>query len=160
MGSWGTLGPALLSLAGVVLGAGGSLFGQYLVSRVSARQVEVQEAAAHRAEVKDAVLRLVGVALRLEKSALTRSEGGGADADLGQLVDELWLAQAEIDLAARSESLRGAAYRYAFSLAAAARGDTADVSELREPQARFMDAAYGDMWPGLRRADGDASVPR
>jgi hypothetical protein len=31
MGSWGTLGPALLSPAGVALGAGGSLSGQYLV---------------------------------------------------------------------------------------------------------------------------------
>jgi hypothetical protein len=162
MGSWGTLGPALLSLAGVALGAGGSLFGQYLVSRVSARQLEVQESAAHRAELKDAVLKFVSIALRVEKAALTRPDAGGttADSELGRLVDDLWLAQAEIDLAARSEPLRGAAYRYALRLAEAARGEIADASALREPQVRFMDAAYGDMWPGQRRTDGDLGTPR
>ncbi|CAL9645125.1 hypothetical protein [Streptomyces sp. enrichment culture] len=160
MGSWGTLGPALLSLAGVVLGAAGSLFGQYLVSRASTRQLEVQEAAAHRAELKDAVLKFVGIALQLEKLALPHSRTDGtdrtaaADPELGRLVDDLWLAQAEIDLAARSEPLRGAAYRYASRLAQAARGEAADASALREPQVQFMDAAYADMWPGQRRADG------
>jgi hypothetical protein len=78
----------------------------------------------------------------------------------GRLVDDLWLAQAEIDLAARSESLRGAAYRYAFRLARAARHETADASELRGPQAEFMDAAYDDMWPGQRRTTGDDATPR
>jgi hypothetical protein len=87
----------------------------------------------------------------LEKVALTRSDAGGtaADSDIGQLVDDLWLAQAEIDLAARSEPLRDATYRYAFRLAEAARGEIADASALRGPQVQFMDAAYGDMWPDL-----------
>lgn len=162
MGSWGTLGPALLSLAGVALGAGGSLFGQYLVSRASARQLEVQESAEHRAELKDAVLKFLSLASQLEKAALTRSDGGGtlAGAELGQLVDDLWLAQAEIDLAARSEPLRGATYRYAFRLAEAARGEIADASALRGPQVQFMDAAYDDMWPGQRRAAGDPATPQ
>ncbi|WP_234362716.1 hypothetical protein [Streptomyces formicae] len=157
MGSWGTLGPALFSLAGVVLGAGGSLFGQYLVSRVSARQLDVQESAAHRAELKGAVLKFVALASKVEKRASTHPEGRGTEADaaLGRLVDDLWLAQAEIDLAARSEPLRGAAYRYASRLAEVAGGETADTSVLRGPQVQFMDAAYGDMWPGRRRG-GDA----
>lgn len=109
MGSWGTLGPALLSLAGVALGAGGSLFGQYLVSRAGTRQLEVQESAAHRAELKSAVLKFLGIASQVEKAALARLSSGDAAADpvLDQLVDDLWLAQAEIDLAARSEPLRG-----------------------------------------------------
>ncbi len=64
MGSWGALGPALLSLAGVALGAGGSLFGQYLLSRTSTRQIEVQESAAHRAELKNAVLKFLALRLR------------------------------------------------------------------------------------------------
>lgn len=156
MGSWGTLGPALLSLVGVALGAGGSLFGQYLVSRVSARQLQVQESAAHRAELKDAVLKFLSLASQVEKVALSRPDRGGVPAgdELERLVDDLWLAQAEIDLAAGSEPLRGAAYRYAFHLAEAARGETADASALRAPQAQFMDAAYDDMWPGRRRAVG------
>ncbi|MFC9757785.1 hypothetical protein [Streptomyces sp. NPDC056921] len=122
MRSWGTLGPALLSLAGVALGAGGSLFGQYLVSRASTRQLEVQESAAHRTELKNAALKFLGLASRAEKAALARAGSGGAaaDAELDQLIDDLWLAHAEIDLAARSEPLRGAAYRYAARLGKAA----------------------------------------
>ncbi|WP_244190370.1 hypothetical protein [Streptomyces caeruleatus] len=162
MGSWGTLGPALLSLAGVVLGAGGSLFGQYLVSRASTRQLEVQESATHRAELKNAVLKFLGLASQVEKAALAPSGAGGATADAGldQLVDDLWLAHAEIDLAARSEPLRGAAYRYAARLAEAAKDGISDGSALRGPQARFFDAAYDDMWPGHRRAAGDSVTPQ
>lgn len=110
MGSWGTLGPALMSLAGVALGAGGSLLGQYLVSRASSRQLEVRQSAAHRAELKGVVLKFLSIASQVEKAALARSDSGGTPGgvELGQLVDDLWLAQAEIDLAARSEPLRGA----------------------------------------------------
>lgn len=75
MGSWGVLGPAVLSLVGVAPGAVGSLFGQYLVSRVSARQSEAQEAAAHRAELKG-VIPAYRFAARLTEAA----RGGGADA--------------------------------------------------------------------------------
>ncbi|MFJ6433749.1 hypothetical protein [Streptomyces sp. NPDC091416] len=162
MGSLGTLGPALLSLAGVALGAGGSLFGQYLMSRASTRQLEAQESAAHRAEVKNAVLKFLGLASQVEKAALARSGNGGtaADAELDQLVDDLWLAHAEIDLAARSEPLRGAAYRFAVRLAEAARGGISDGSVLRGSQAQFFDAAYDDMWPGHRRTAGDSVMPQ
>ncbi|WP_247693002.1 hypothetical protein [Streptomyces sp. RM99] len=162
MGSWGTLGPALLSLAGVALGAGGSLFGQYLVSRVSERQLEVQESAAHRAELKAAVLQFVRLASQVEKAVVSRAEADGPESgpELGPLVDDLWIAQAEIDLAARSEPLRGAAYRYAVRLAEVARGEVTDASALRGPQVQFMDAAYGDMWPGRRRGDVDSSSSR
>lgn len=59
--------------AGVALGAGGSLFGQYLLSRTSTRQLEVQESAAHRAELKDAVLTFLALASQVEKAALARS---------------------------------------------------------------------------------------
>lgn len=161
MGSWGVLGPALLSLAGVALGAGGSLFGQYLVSRASARQLEIQESAAHRAELKNVILKFLSIASQVEKAALTRPPNGGTAVDpvLDQLVDDLWLAQAGIDLAARSEPLRGAAYRYAARLAEAARGEIADASALRGPQVQSMDASYDDLWPGQRRAAGDSPAP-
>jgi hypothetical protein len=156
------LEPALLSPAGVALGAGGSLFGQYLVSRVSARQLEVEESAAHRAELRNAVLKFLGLASQVEKAALARAAQGGTAEDEGpdRLVDDLWLAQAEIDLAARTEPLRGAAYRYAFRLTQAVRGETTDASALRLSQAEFMDAAYDDMWPGRQRGSGDTTAPR
>jgi hypothetical protein len=154
MGSWGTLGPAVLSLAGVALGAVGSLGGQYLVSRASRRQLEAQQSAAHRAELKDVILKFLSIASRVEKAALPRPHGGDSAADqtLAQLVDDLWLAQAEIDLAARTEPLRGATYRYASRLAEVARGEVSDASALRGPQIDFFDAAYDDLWPGQRRA--------
>ncbi|POX47692.1 hypothetical protein C3488_22855 [Streptomyces sp. Ru72] len=152
----------MLSLAGVALGAGGSLFGQYLVSRASTRQLEVQEAAAHRAELKNAVLKFLRLASQVEKAAFVRSSSADNSADpvLDQLVDDLWLAHAEIDLAARSEPLRGAAYRYAFILALAVRGEITDAFALRTPQAQFFDAAYDDMWPGQRRTAGESASPR
>jgi hypothetical protein len=155
------LGPALLSLAGVVLGAGGSLFGQYLVSRASTRQLEIQESAAHRAELKNVILKFLSIASQVEKAAPTPQQAGGSAAGsaIGQLVDDLWLAHAEIDLSARSEHLRGAAYRYAARLAEAGRGEMTDASELRRSQVQFFDAAYDDMWPGQRRAAGVFRTP-
>lgn len=154
MGSWGVLGPAVLSLVGVALGAVGSLFGQYLVSRVSARQSEAQEAAAHRAELKGVILKFLEVAFRVKKAALApASPGDGGEAGLAtaESVDEMWLAHAEIDLAARSEPLRGAAYRFATRLTEAARGGGADAAVLHRAQVEFMDAAYDDLWPGRQR---------
>lgn len=154
MGSWW---PALLSLAGVVLGAGGSLFGQYLVSRASTRQLEIQESAAHRAELKNVILKFLSIASRVGKAATLSPDGDStADPVLERVVDELWLAQAEIDLSARSEPLRGATYRYAARLAEAARGELADASALSGAQVQFFDAAYDDMWPGQRRAAGES----
>ncbi|MFH8487727.1 hypothetical protein [Streptomyces longisporoflavus] len=156
------MGPALFSLAGVVLGAGGSLFGQYLVTRASTRQSEIEEAAVHRAELKQVILKFLSIASRVEKAVLThpRADVGAAGTAIDQLVDDLWLAQAEIDLSARSEPLRGAAYRYAARLAEAARGELTDAAALRAPQVRFFDAAYADMWPGQRREAGGVSTPR
>ncbi|GAB7187430.1 hypothetical protein ATKI12_7261 [Kitasatospora sp. Ki12] len=129
------------------------MFWQYLVSRASTRQLAVQEAAAHRAELKDVILKFLSVAFRVEKEASARlpngeRSGGGV---LDQLVDELWLAQAEIDLAARNEPLRGATYRCAARLVEAARGEAAGAPELGRAQVEFMDAASQDLWPGQRR---------
>lgn len=72
-------------------------------------------------------------------------------------VEELWLAQAEIDLAARTEPMRGATYRYAFRLAETARGDAAT---LRGVQTEFMDAAYDDLWPGRQRVTASSDSGR
>ncbi|MFD7528502.1 hypothetical protein ACFV8E_13055 [Streptomyces sp. NPDC059849] len=86
--------------------------------------------------------------------------GGGRDGRLDELVEELWLAQAEIDLAARTEPMRGATYRYAFRLAETARGDDADAATLRGVQAEFMDAAYDDLWPGRQRVTASSDSGR
>ncbi|WP_409471438.1 hypothetical protein [Streptomyces sp. HC307] len=153
MGSWGTLGPAVLSLAGVALGAAGSLFGQYLVSRASARQLDIEQSAVHRAELKGVILRFLGVAFRVQKAALADPPGEDREEDgtLAELVEDMWLAHAEIDLAAGTEPLRGAAYRYAARLTEAANTDAADRAALHQAQVQFMDAAYDDLWPGRQR---------
>ncbi|MCX5329276.1 hypothetical protein [Streptomyces sp. NBC_00140] len=148
MGSWTTLGPAVLSLAGVALGAAGTLVGQYLVSRANARQVEAQESAAHRAELKGVILKFLGVAFQVKKAVPAPSD---ADDSLEGLVEELWLAHAELDLAARTEPLRGAAYRFAARLTDASRSSAVDAAVLHRAQVEFMDAAYVDLWPGQRR---------
>lgn len=59
-----------MSVEGVALGAGRSLFGQYLVSRASTRQLEIQESAAHRAELKNVILKFLCIASQVEKAAL------------------------------------------------------------------------------------------
>jgi hypothetical protein len=66
-------------------------------------------------------------------------------------VEELWLAHAELDLAARTEPLRGAAYRFAARLTEASGGRDVDGDALHRAQVEFMDAAYADLWPGQRR---------
>jgi hypothetical protein len=97
---------------------------QFLASRASARQSEVQQAATHRARP------LVG------------NEAGGT---LDQLVDDLWPAQMEIDLSARTEPSRGAVCRFAVRLTEAAQGEVPDLSGLRGPQVEFFDAAHADL---------------
>jgi hypothetical protein len=154
MDSLGTLGPAVLSLAGVALGAGGSLFGQYLVSRANARQLEAQDSAAHRAELKEVILRFLSLAFQVEKAGAGNTTPAAAPLD--QLVDDLWLVQAEIDLAARSELLRGATYRYARGLSGPVRGESFEHEALHEAQVRLMDAAYSELWPSQPRQAGDA----
>ncbi|MFF8958522.1 hypothetical protein [Streptomyces sp. NPDC014894] len=107
------------------------------------------------------ILKFLSIASQVEKAALTRPAArAAAGLALDRLVDDLWLARAEIDLAAGDERLRGAAYRFATRLAEAARGEIADAPALRGPQVRFMDAAYDDLWPGRRRAAGDSLTPR
>ncbi|MEU3053918.1 hypothetical protein [Streptomyces griseus] len=44
---------------------------------MSARQLKAQESAAHRTELKDAVLKFLGVAAQVEKTALPRTKEVG-----------------------------------------------------------------------------------
>lgn len=83
-----------------------------MVSRASTRQLGIQESAAHRAELKNMILKFLSSASQMEKAELTRATARTEAAPvLDQLVDDLWLVQAEIDLAARNEPLRGATFR-------------------------------------------------
>jgi hypothetical protein len=135
---WSVLVPAVLSLFGVGLGTVGTLVGQHLSSRVSTRQQDAQRWAAHRAELKASVLRFLG--------AVRHVQQGGAGTVTA--LDELWLAQEEVDLVAVSEHLRGATYRYARQVTVTANREpqASDVDDLRRAQIEFMDAARRDLW--------------
>jgi hypothetical protein len=151
MNTWSALLPALLSLVGVGLGTVGTLVGQYLSSRVSTRQHDAQQWAAHRAELKASIMRFVSLVQQVTPPGRPDGRAGTpAQSPSERLVNELWLAQHELDLVAVSEELRGATYRYAQRLTTVAareshqeRGD--DL--LREAQIEFMDAARRDLWP-------------
>jgi len=155
MGTWSALAPALLSLAGVGLGTVGSLVGQHLSSRVSRHQHDAQQWAAHRTELKASITQFLDLVQRVQ--AARRIDGGTrpADSTAERLVNELWLAQHEIDLVAVSEELRGATYRYARCLTVATTGEPHEGNRddfLREAQVAFMDAARQDLWPASRQA--------
>jgi hypothetical protein len=157
METWRALAPAVLSLAGVALGAVGSLLAQHLASRSNAREVEAERRAAHRAELRASIMRLLGSAHRAERAIADAAERGAVarardDQSVVAVLHELWLAQQELDLVAISEPLRGVAFRYTRAIAdtadreLAATGDDAD--DLLDLRIAFMDAARLDLWPG------------
>jgi hypothetical protein len=137
--TWSVLVPAVLSLFGVGLGTVGTLVGRHLSTRVSTRQQDAQQWAAHRAELKASVLQFLGAVRHVQR----------AGSSAGQLLDELWLAQQEVDLVAVSEQLRGATYRYAHQVTATAHRALQDpeVNDLHQAQIEFMDVARRDLWP-------------
>jgi hypothetical protein len=141
--TWSVLVPAGLSLLGVGLGTVGTLVGQYLSSRVSARQQDVQRWAAHRTELKASVLQVLGAVRRVQR----------AGSSAGPVLDELWLAQEEVDLVAVSAELRGATYRYARQVTAVAGREpsASDPDDMHRAQVEFMDAARRDLWPEQQR---------
>jgi hypothetical protein len=51
-----TWSATILPLAGVALGSAGTLVGQYLTTRVTVRREEREQAAAERAERKEAIM--------------------------------------------------------------------------------------------------------
>jgi hypothetical protein len=139
METWSVLAAAALSLLGVGLGTVGTLAGQRLSARTSTQQQDAQRWASHRAELKASVLRFLGAVRQVERT--------GSSA--GPLLDDMWLAQQEVDLVAVSEELRGATYRYARQVTVTANRDVQepDTESPGGTQVEFMNAARRDLWP-------------
>jgi hypothetical protein len=137
--TWSVLAAAALSLVGVGLGTVGTLAGQRLSARTSTQQQDAQRWAAHRAELKASVLRFLDAVRQVER----------AGSSAGPLLDEMWLAQQEVDLVAVSEELRGATYRYARQVTVTANRDVQepDTDGPGGTQVEFMNAARRDLWP-------------
>jgi hypothetical protein len=93
---------ASLSLAGVALGAGGTLLGQYLTTRVTRAEAQATREAALRAERKAAIVEFLAAAQHIEhlceKLWIARLPRNAEETALP--THRMWLLQKTIDLVA------------------------------------------------------------
>lgn len=71
--SWASVSSTVLPLAGVVIGACGTLLGQHLALRVDARREAASRAADQRAERKDAIIGYLSATERVEQHRSQRT---------------------------------------------------------------------------------------
>ena len=65
--SWASVSPTVLPLAGVVIGACGTLLGQYMALRMDVRRESARRAADQRAERTEAIISFLGATERVEQ---------------------------------------------------------------------------------------------
>lgn len=143
MSTSSTLAPALFSLLGVALGSVGTLVGQYLTSRTSLRQLDLQQVAVLRAERKEAIMQFLSVVREVERLGSDMTD---------RLENDLWLAQQAVDLVC-SEPVRGATYRLARHVVDTAQNGPSDLAPGQpapDQMIEFMDAAYRELVPPIR----------
>jgi hypothetical protein len=148
-----TWSATILPLAGVALGSAGTLVGQYLTTRVTVRREEREQAAAERAERKEAIMGFLSSAQTVE-ALLDRCRD-----DLPLTGDEarddlhaLWLSKKGCELVC-SGRLAQAAHDYTLTLQhLVLRGLPGEVSAAkREHRHAFMEAARKEL--GVEGAD-------
>jgi hypothetical protein len=86
-----------LPLAGVALGAGATVWVQRSSVRESRDRLAEQRRTAQRAEVKSSVVGYLETAQHLQ-TKLNEREHGGEVTDLAVLIEQVWLAQEQIDI--------------------------------------------------------------
>jgi len=170
--SWAAVSPAILPLAGVVVGACGMLLGQHQALRVDARREAAKRALDERAERKDAIIGFLGATERVEqhRGQLALEPGHGAG-DLIELMHAVWLAKKIIELVC-SGTLAQAAQDYTLELNRASQdlrpggaGRPSPALSAREQQLRaeFMEAARRELGyagePLQRRTRTEVDVP-
>ncbi|MFG3506238.1 hypothetical protein ACGF5F_12070 [Streptomyces sp. NPDC047821] len=148
-------GGTALALAGVVLGALGTVLGQHLATRVESRRHQWERAATDRAERKAVIMDFLGSAQRIELVLDSRnlglSEACGTDEEA---LHDLWLATKAVELVCATGTA-GAARDYAGALHARVRGGGASAAPAakRERRHAFMEAARRELSgrrPGLK----------
>jgi len=167
-----SLSSTVLPLAGVVIGACGTLLGQHLALRVDARREAAQRASDRRAERKDAIIGFLSATERVEqhRGQLSLVPGPGPG-DLIELMHAVWLAKKIIELVC-SATLAQAAQDYTHELNLRCKelrqlGDDPQSPALssreRQLRAEFMEAARRELGfegePLLRRAHADVDMP-
>jgi hypothetical protein len=97
--SWSSVSPTVLPLAGVVIGACGTLLGQHLALRVDERREIAKRASDQRAERKEAIVGFLSATERVEhyRGQLTRRSSPDAE-NLAELMHAVWLAKKIIEL--------------------------------------------------------------
>src|SRR5205807_439571 len=97
--SWASVSSAILPLAGIVIGASGTLLGQRQAMRVDASREADRRALDQRAERKEAIIGFLGATERVEQRRGQLATEPGHDAgDLIELMHAVWLTKKIIEL--------------------------------------------------------------
>jgi hypothetical protein len=131
----------LLPLAGVALGSSGTLFGQYLSTRVEADRERRRDSSAQRAERKEAIMAFLSAAQEAEQYADRISSGAAPDeSEIRDRVHALWLAKKLTELVCSPPTAQ-AAHDYTLVLHRLLNGPPAPEPSKRELRYAFMEAA-------------------
>jgi hypothetical protein len=170
--SWASVSPTVLPLAGVAIGACGTLLGQHLAMRVDARREAAKQAVDQRAERKDAIIEFLSATERVEQHrGHLAAESGHDAAALIELMHAVWLAKKLIELVC-SGMLAQAAQDYTLVLNRASQeirshstSRPSPALSAREQQLRveFMETARRELGysgePLLRRTFAEYDMP-
>jgi hypothetical protein len=170
--TWTTVSSTILPLAGVVIGACGTLLGQHQALRIDARREAAKRALDQRAERKEAIIGFLGATERVEQHRGQLALEPGHDAgNLNELMHAVWLTKKIIELVCSGTAAQ-AAQDYTLELNRAAKdlrpggaGRPSPGLSIREQQLRaeFMEAARQELGyagePLLRRTHTEAGMP-
>ena len=97
--SWSSVSPTVLPLAGVAIGACGTLLGQHLALRVDERRETAKRVSDQRAERKEAIIGFLSATERVEqyRGQLTGKSSPDAE-NLAKLMHAVWLAKKIVEL--------------------------------------------------------------
>jgi L-lactate utilization protein LutC len=141
---------SLFSLAGVVLGAAGTMLGQHIAMRTTRTEAQAARTLAYRAERKAAILEFLEVTQHVERIvAKVHAEHKSRDHDEAtRVTDQLWLKQKQLELIA-SKPLCIATFEFTERLNAAVWQDLPDGTNcwdyMNERRALFLAAARADV---------------
>jgi hypothetical protein len=145
--SWPAVSTTLLPLVGVVLGASGTLVGQYLTTRVAVQRDKREQEATDRAERKEAIMGFLSAAqmveLLLDRKFIDETP---SKTEAWERLHALWLAHKLAELVCSSEVAQ-VSYDYAFALHCLVREtvDEEDPPSKRECRYAFMAAARREL---------------
>jgi hypothetical protein len=141
--SWASVSPTVLPLAGVVIGACGTLLGQHLAMRVDARREAARQASDQRTERKEAVIGFLSATERVEQHQGQLAEEPSHDtAALIELMHAVWLAKKIIELVC-SGALAEAAQDYTLELNRASQELRPPGTSRRPPGSSAREAKHG-----------------